>query len=294
MRRIHSRKDCNGYTLFKSILFNLALNNKDYTWLISDIEACPQNEELAKLINDKEYLLLSTKELVAMLEIEDFQWIWAVFSAIPSKYSKEEILQYELPYIQPINREYDPFGNHPKIQHPLADFEICAWDSSGMFLVTDNEELISKFKEKYPKSYEELFSLRIKDNLSIIEEHNDVSFKAKLVCNCECEKFKLFHTGKQTKGLLFPYLIKKNKQIEIVAQCQCCGNKISILDTTIDGEKPIAVKKGELLPFKLKGQEIFNIELVYNFHKQNYMTNKFVDCFIYTKNDKGRWKVIYE
>lgn len=294
MRRIHSRIDCNGYTLLKSVLFNLELNNKDYTWLISDIEAYPQNEELAKLINDKEFLLLSTKELVDMLEIEDFQWIWAVFLAIPSKYSKEEILKYELPYIQSIKRKYNPFGKYPKIQHPLAEFEICAWDSSGVFLVTDNDDLISKFKEHYPNSYEDLFTLRIKDNLSIIEEHHDVAIKAKLVCNCGCEKFKLFHTGKQTIGLLSPYSLKKNKQIEIVAQCVQCGNKISILDTTIDGEKPIVINKGEFLLFKLKGQDIFNIELAYNYHQQNYLTNKFVECFIYTKNDKGKRKVIFE
>ncbi|MFR7880943.1 MAG: hypothetical protein ACLU5J_05315 [Christensenellales bacterium] len=37
MRRIYSKKDCNGYTMMKSVLFNLELNNKSYTWLISDI-----------------------------------------------------------------------------------------------------------------------------------------------------------------------------------------------------------------------------------------------------------------
>ena len=141
MRRIYSKKDCNGYTMMKSVLFNLELNNKSYTWLISDIEAYPQNDEIAKIFKGKEYIVLSTKELVEILEKEDFQWIWAVFSAIPSKHSNEEILQYDLPYIEPINKEYNPFKDTPKVQHPLAEFEICAWDSSGMFLVSDDENL---------------------------------------------------------------------------------------------------------------------------------------------------------
>lgn len=160
MRRIRSEKDCEYYTFMKPVLFNLGLNNKDYTWLISDIDAIPRNEEILKAFDEEGYLLLSTKELVEMLEKEDFQWICAVFSAIPSKYSKEEILKYELPYIDSFDERYDdynPFGNNPKVQHPLAEFEICAWDSSGMFIVTEDESLISKFKEKYPKSCEGIF-----------------------------------------------------------------------------------------------------------------------------------------
>ena len=294
MRRIYSKKDCNGYTMMKSVLFNLELNNKSYTWLISDIEAYPQNDEIAKIFKGKEYIVLSTKELVEILEKEDFQWIWAVFSAIPSKHSNEEILQYDLPYIEPINKEYNPFKDTPKVQHPLAEFEICAWDSSGMFLVSDDENLINKFKKCYPKSYEDIFELRIKDNLKINEEHDQVALKAKLVCRCGCEKFKLFHTGKQTKGIFFPHLVKKNKQIEIVAHCECCGHKITILDTKIDGSKPLVADKNVLAQFKLKDLDVFNIEVAYKYYVDDYMTNKFVECFIFIRNDKGKEVVLYE
>ena len=150
MKRLESRKDLNGYTLMKDVLINLELTDKDYIWLISDIEAYPSNKSVEKEINENGYLLLSTKELISMLEEEDFQWIWAVFSAIPNKYSKEEILKSDLPYIEPINPKYDPFNDLPKIQHPLAEFEICAWDSSGMFIVSDNEDLLNKFRMHYP------------------------------------------------------------------------------------------------------------------------------------------------
>ena len=157
MKRLQSRKDLSGYTMMRQVLINLDLTNKDYMWLITDIEAYPLNEKLNNLISNNDYLLLTTNELVDILNEEDFQWIWAVFSAIPSSYSKEEILKYDLPFIQPISKEYDPFGSNPKLQHPLAVFEIGAWDSSGMFLVTDDEDLLAKFKKSYPLAKEDFY-----------------------------------------------------------------------------------------------------------------------------------------
>ena len=157
MKRLQSRKDLSGYTMMRQVLINLDIINKDYMWLITDIEAYPSNEKLNNLISNNDYLLLTTKELVDILNEEDFQWIWAVFSAIPSSYSKEEILKYDLPFIQPISKKYDPFGGNPKVQHPLAVFEIGAWDSSGMFLVTDDENILAKFKKSYPLAKEDFY-----------------------------------------------------------------------------------------------------------------------------------------
>lgn len=77
--------------------------------------------------------------------------MWAVFSVIPIRYTEEEILRYELPHLQSIDvGEYDPYTDTPKLQHPLAEFELYAEDSSSMFLITDNEELINKFQKAYP------------------------------------------------------------------------------------------------------------------------------------------------
>ena len=99
--------------------------------------------------------LITKKELLDMLEDDDFQWIWAVFSAIPSRYLKEDILKFDLPYVETIeNGKYDPHIDKPKIQHPFADFELYAVDSSYMFMISDNEEIISTFKKSYPKYIE--------------------------------------------------------------------------------------------------------------------------------------------
>lgn len=121
-----------------------------------------------------------------------------------------------------------------------------------------------------------------------------MAFKAKLICDCGCQKFKIYHTGKQTKGILSPHLVKMNKQIEIVAVCRDCGNKISILDTTINGMNSHIVEKNVLKPFVLKGQDVFLIELAYNYWEKDYMTNQFVDCFIDVKNDDKKAIRIYE
>ena len=156
MKRIYSKKDFKYYTAMGQVLSDLKLDTKDYWWLISDIQACPRKKEYQDLIGDNYFLLLSTSELVNMLKDEDFQWIWAVFSAIPSTYEKEDILNFDLPYLEDFDEgRYNPYVDEPKIQHPYAELEIYAVDSSYMFLITDDEELIDRFKMCYPRFIEE-------------------------------------------------------------------------------------------------------------------------------------------
>ena len=123
-------------------------------WLISDIEAYPTKDKYKGIIENS-YLLMSTNELVKMLEEDDFQWIWAVFSAIPSRYQKEDILKFDLPYVDNCEEgKYNPHTDEPKLQHPYAEFEIYAVDSSYMFMISNNEALISQFQKCYPKYIE--------------------------------------------------------------------------------------------------------------------------------------------
>ena len=151
MKRLFSKKDCEYYTMLKSILFNLDLANKEYWWLISDIEAYPSKVKYEELIYKDDYLLIKTADLLKMLEEDDFQWINAVFSVIPSNYTQTEILSYELPRIQYIeDGDYNPFIDAPKLQHPLAEFELYAEDSTSMFIIADDEKLLDKFKKAYP------------------------------------------------------------------------------------------------------------------------------------------------
>ena len=136
------------YTYMLKALNSIGGKSLEYNWLITDIEAYPQdNGELDEIIRNNDYLFLSNDELIAMLEIQDFQWVWGVFSAIPKKYTKEEVLKYKLPFA---DGNYEIYKDDIfVIQHPLADIEIVAFDSSGVQIVSKDETLVDNFKRVY-------------------------------------------------------------------------------------------------------------------------------------------------
>lgn len=169
MERLESTKNCQYYTFMKQFLIDLGLDQSDYNWLVTDIEAFPRTEEYRKFIDENAYFIMSTKDLMNMLEKDDFQWIWAVFSAIPSQYSEEDILKYELPVIRSIKNNYNPFVDEPKLQHPLAEIEFGLYDSTGMFMITDKKRLLTVFKAKYPAHKNEPASIRYKPYSSAIK-----------------------------------------------------------------------------------------------------------------------------
>lgn len=151
MERFFSIHDCKFYTMLKEVLLNLNLTDKEYWWLITDIEAYPTKKEYEEFIYKDDYLLITTSELLKMVNDDDFQWVWGAFCVIPMKYSKEEILKHELPYIRSLDEGgYNPYAVEPKLQHPLAEFELYAVDSSYMIIITDNGDIIHRFKKGYP------------------------------------------------------------------------------------------------------------------------------------------------
>jgi hypothetical protein len=77
--------------------------------------------------------------------------------------------------------------------------------------------------------------LRIINNLEIIDEIDNVALKGKLKCNYGYNEFYIYHTGKQTKGILSSDIVKHKKQVVINAQCVNCNETIKIYDSTFDG-----------------------------------------------------------
>ncbi len=150
MIRYISTHDRKYYTYMLEVLSALGGKDLEYKWLISSIEAYPRKrEKYADFVESSEYIILPNTELMEMLCEDDFQWIWAVFSAIPSNRSNEEILKYELPSVE--NAEI--YKNDVAIiQHPLAEIEIVAEDSSSVFIVAKDEQMAEKFKNLFPKS----------------------------------------------------------------------------------------------------------------------------------------------
>ena len=129
--------------------------------------------------------------------------------------------------------------------------------------------------------------LRIINNLEILDEIDNVALKGKLKCDCGCNEFYIYHTGKQTKGILSSDIVKHKKQVVFNAQCVSCKKIIKIFDSTIDGIKPINAKQYEFKKIVLKKDfDTFKIIMMYNYNKEYYKTNKFVECFIDVESAK--------
>ena len=75
MKRLISQQDFKHYTYLKKIMSDLQLVSRDDWFLISDITAYPKTPEYAQMIDQRDYLLLRTSQLMEMLENDDFQWI---------------------------------------------------------------------------------------------------------------------------------------------------------------------------------------------------------------------------
>lgn len=191
MKRVWSSNDFDFYTYMLRILTDLELDNSDYLWLISDIDAYPGKKEYEELLLNREYILLTTSELINMIKKEDFQWVWAVFSAIPSHYHQEDILKFELPHIESFTEEqYNPYEDEPRLQHPYAELEILC-SESGVALISNDDKLINRFRRCYP-NYTDYFPIHYHSLKAIIKDHKEIADDI-YICNflnCDLEKMK--------------------------------------------------------------------------------------------------------
>lgn len=142
--------------------------------------------------------------------------------------------------------------------------------------------------------------LRLLDFLDNIEEFNGVAISAKLRCTCGNCSFAFSHTGKQTKGILAPYIIKKNKQLALKAKCSKCGNEIVVYNSQIDGAKPKIVEEiREFTTFATQNSSEFEVMIKYNYFPEklkedgNY-SNQFENCFIYIIDNGKETKALIE
>ena len=71
------------------------------------------------------------------------------FFAIKKDYEKQDILSAALPYADGNSAIWT---NPVKIQHPMADIEIIAWDSSATVVIAKDDELIRRIKDIKPEA----------------------------------------------------------------------------------------------------------------------------------------------
>ena len=136
--------------------------------------------------------------------------------------------------------------------------------------------------------------LRIIDNIKILTEVDEIAMEASLVCDYGNESFRVLHTGKKTKGILSPWLVKANKQISVMCKCGNCGKELIVCVSTIDGLNPLLIEKPNYAELAIKGKNVFKIILYYNYQKEDYMTDRFYDCFIHAIDENGKKRILYE
>lgn len=115
-----------------------------YNWLITNIECYPNNEKIVETLAG-EYCWIAGSDLLQLLNKEEVQWIWGVFSAFSKEVELNDVLIYDFPYAD----GYIEFWKNPiSIQHPLAISEIVAWDGSIILVISKRNEVVNSIMEK--------------------------------------------------------------------------------------------------------------------------------------------------
>ena len=83
----------------------------------------------------QETLLLSNGDFLRDVEERDMQFVWGILSAIPAKYTREEIFAHPLPDFTDDNGRSLYLREHLLPQHPLAFLEIISEDSTSITVV---------------------------------------------------------------------------------------------------------------------------------------------------------------
>lgn len=144
MKSIKIEQGRQYYTFLKEY-FNLMDNvQKEYNWLISSYECYPRSKEIQSVFS-RETVWLSGSELTDIINEEDFQWVWGVLSGFSQKLSLDEVMAYKIPWA---DGNVAIWNEGDSIQHPLADIEIVAWDSSATIIKSKREEIINRICEK--------------------------------------------------------------------------------------------------------------------------------------------------
>ncbi|SJZ78878.1 hypothetical protein SAMN02745116_01428 [Pilibacter termitis] len=121
-----------------------------------------ENEEWESIFESsmfltQKYVFVEGEKLIEIMENKEIQFIWSVFSAFPKSISVDRIMSVPLPFVEYNEKNgYSIYYETPVlIQHALAEKEIVVFDSSYVYIIEREEELIPQLKSVY-KDYERL------------------------------------------------------------------------------------------------------------------------------------------
>lgn len=144
---IIDRKNHKHYTYMSKVFQAIDNAQLQYNWLITDCVCYPKNKEIEKLLN-QEYCWLSGDELSAVIEQEDFQWIWGCLCGFSKDIDIDDVLKYPLPSAE----DYAGYYQNPvSFQHPLSSVEIVPSDSSSTLVISNDKTIIDNYKKRYLK-----------------------------------------------------------------------------------------------------------------------------------------------
>lgn len=138
--------------------------------------------------------------------------------------------------------------------------------------------------------------MRLEKNFKNVINHEDVALEATLKCDCESELFTILHTGKEKKSLFGGIsFVKQDGQIRIKALCKNCNQAFVLYDSAIDGCKPKEAPVREFTKLTIKDNDIFKVNMKYNFMKENFKTDHFEGIAIDLQDDSTKKEIrIYE
>jgi len=118
---------------------------QDYNFLITDIECnhCPDE----RISYENDYTFISSDELLEIVNANEIQFIWGVFSEISKDINIDEVLKYEFPYSEGVHT----LDEIIEMQHPLAEIEIVVFDSSSVEIISKRENIIQTIEKEFPK-----------------------------------------------------------------------------------------------------------------------------------------------
>ena len=132
-----------------------AIDNRqlEYNWLITNFDGYPRNPAYEKLLfsQTQDYSWITGEQLTAMVNDEDFPWVWGVLSGFDNNVILSNVLKYELPFADG-NKNF--WIDEVSIQHPLAEVEIVAFDGSFTLFLCKDDTLADLIMKAFPESYD--------------------------------------------------------------------------------------------------------------------------------------------
>lgn len=135
--------------------------------------------------------------------------------------------------------------------------------------------------------------LTIFDHLVDIDEREKNAIRGTLRCSCGNDYFKIYYYGKRTRGILSPDIIRLNKRIVVLAQCELCDRKYGFDNrnlSKIQFNEQLEITQ-DLIAYD---DEKHKIRCSFNYYPEKFKSNNFEDLIVEIFQRNKKWRVIVE